>query len=312
MKIHSKIASAILLCLLALTTLGAAETTERHEVDKIVAIVNDEVITRSALDKEITSFTKSFKHDKQQLPPKHIIEEKLLERLVYKSIQLQIAHRANISASDEDVNKAITRIADANNITPEQLKFSLTREGIDFKEYKEDLKKQVIINKMQTQAIQNKIKISEEEIDKLLKTENETGGSATEYHIKHHLVEVSEKPTPEQWQAAKQIAMTYSTPETNNKSKSSKLDFEDYGWKKASELPILFTTQLAKMKKNEVSPPLRAPNGYHIIKLIASKNQGKQITRDEVSNILYRQKFEKELMEWLEKMKKGSYVKIML
>lgn len=312
MKIYSKIATAILLCLVTAPTLTLAETAERQEMDKIVAIVNQEVITRSALDQEIISFKKSFKANTQQLPPQNVIEEKLLERLVYKSIQLQIAMRANISATDEDVNNAIKRIADGNNMTTDQFKFSLSRNGINFNEYKEDLKKQVIINKIQNQAIQNKVKISEEEINQLLKAENEKSGSATEYHIKHHLVQVSDKPSPEQWQAAKEIAMAYSTSDKKNKSKLNKTEFEDYGWKKASDLPVLFTTALAKMKKNEISTPLRASNGYHIIQLIDAKNQSKLISKEEASNILYRQKFEKELMDWLEKMKKSSYVKIML
>ena len=314
MKIKTKLATAIVLSLgVIVSSASLANNPERIEIDKIVAVVNDKIITKTELEKEYQAFTKKMSQEKANLPPQSIVEQKILDRLIYKYIQLQIAERANLTVSDNEVDNAVKRMADANNLTFDQFKFVLSKEGIEYNDYKEDLKKQLIINKLQQQAIKNKVTVTNEEIQKLLSSENEKINANAQYHIEHLVVSVSDKPTPKEWQAAKQKVLNFTKAiKKGDKNKNNTLAFEDFGWKKASELPTLFVKQLEKMKTNEVSSPLRASNGFHVIKLLESKNDQQKMTENQASEILHRQRYEKEITEWLEKMKKSSHVKVMI
>ena len=300
MKIKTKLATAIVLSLgVIVSSASLANNPERIEIDKIVAVVNDKIITKTELEKEYQAFTKKMSQEKANLPPQSIVEQKILDRLIYKYIQLQIAERANLTVSDNEVDNAVKRMADANNLTFDQFKFVLSKEGIEYNDYKEDLKKQLIINKLQQQAIKNKVTVTNEEIQKLLSSENEKINANAQYHIEHLVVSVSDKPTPKEWQAAKQKVLNFTKAiKKGDKNKNNTLAFEDFGWKKASELPTLFVKQLEKMKTNEVSSPLRASNGFHVIKLLESKNDQQKMTENQASEILHRQRYEKEITEW--------------
>lgn len=316
MKIKTTLATAVILSLgVLIPTASFADKPARTEIDKIIAVVNDKIITQTELESEYQAFKKKMSHEKVTLPPRSVVEQKILDRLIYKNIQLQIAERANLTISNEEIDAAIKKMADANNLTLDQFKFALSKEGLEYNSYRENLKKQLVMNKLQQQAIKSKITVSDEEIEKLLKTENKKVNANAQYHIEHLVVPVSDKPTPKEWQAAKQKVLNFAKAIKDNKktaNKNNELTFEDFDWKKASELPTLFVSQLEKMKTNEISTPLRAANGFHLIKLLETKNDQKKMTKNQAGEILYQQKFEKEIMEWLEKMKKSSHVKVMI
>lgn len=295
------------------SAISHAEKPQREEIDKIVAVVNDSIITQTELEKEYEAFSKKMSQEKVALPPKSVVEQKILERLIYKHIQLQTAQRVNLTVSEKEVDDAVQRMADANNLTIDQFKFALSKEGIEYNAYKENIKNQLIVSKLQQQALRSKINITDEEIQKLLNEENKKAMANASYHIEHLVVPVSDKPTPKEWQEAKQKVLTFSKSLKNGeKNEKNDLAFEDFGWKKASELPSLFVKQLEQMKTNEISTPLRASNGFHLIKLLETKGDEKKMTKNEAGEILYREKFEKEILEWLEKMKKQSHIKVMI
>ncbi|MDE2584429.1 MAG: peptidylprolyl isomerase [Betaproteobacteria bacterium] len=275
----------LLLCLLLLTEGALAEVSrapsrEPVEADRIVAVVNDEVITLHELRTRLDSALSQLKRQGTPLPPPEVMERQMLERMVTEKIQVQFAKENGIRIEDAQLDLALNRIAANNNLTPEAFRQALEKDGIPFVKFREEIRQEMMIARLRDREVENKLLISEGEIDNYLAGAS-AGGAAEEYQVAHILVRAPEAASPEQLQKLRakaeqiverlnrgedfaQVAAVYSdAPDA--------LKGGDLGLRPLDRLPTIFADVVAKMKPGQVSTILKSPNGFHIVKLVAKK-----------------------------------------
>lgn len=285
-------AVALLLCL-AGAAVGAqtAKPAVRRvlEVDRIVAVVNDEVITRLDLDQQLHLAADALKRQGTPSPPRAVLEQQVLERMISQRTQLQFAKENGLRVDDAVLDKAIARIAQDNRMSVQGLRDALARDGVAFEKFREDIRGEIVVARLREREVDSRIVVTEAEIDAFLQTRQDTEGKSNEYNLGHVLVRVPEQASPEQIQSRRaraeealeklkrgadfgQIAATYSdAPEA--------LKGGILGWREASRLPALFVEAAKPLRVGQVSEVLRSPNGFHIIRLIDQRGAAPVIVR---------------------------------
>jgi peptidyl-prolyl cis-trans isomerase SurA len=291
-----RLLSLVLLWLLSLAL--PAHGAEPVEIEHIVAVVNDDIILASELDSWMHRVKQQLRERNTRLPSEAVLRKQVLERLIMTNLQLQFAKRAGIRVDDATLNRTMRKIASENGLTLGQFHDILQRDGVDFAEFREDIRDEITISRLRQQQVGNKIVVSEREIDNFLaKQPLDTG---IRYHLAHILIALPEAASPEQIQAAKQkaekIVATLSAGADFKETAVAESDAPDaleggdLGWRQANELPTLIGPLVPKMEVGEIMPPLRSPSGFHIIKLLDAEGRGPQhiVTQTSVRHILIR------------------------
>lgn len=281
-------------------TISFAENTiaaNQQTVDKVVAIINNDVITNSELERQTDKIKQQYKHANQSLPPLQDLRKQILNAMIIDSLQLQIANNNNIEATPEQVNNALDNIAKQNNVNIYDLKKLIERDGTSFDDFKEDLTKQLTIMNIQKAAVRQEMTISKQELEqakKLIKTQN----SKNKYRLSHILISVPSEPDSDKIKFAKKRAneLVDKLNQGSNFEKIAKvasdgqqaLNGGDLGWFNYAELPSVFTDIVPKLKKGQVYGPIQDESGFHIIKLADAKFDDKkyQETKYKVRHIL--------------------------
>ena len=271
---------------LALTALGVqgsvrAQTrelaTQGDLLDRVVAIVNDGVVLNSDLDAQVEIVSERLRQQKLELPPQNVLRQQVLERLVLQEIELQRANHAGVKVSDEMLNAALQDVAKRNGITLTQLPDALKQQGVDYAEYRDEIRKEMMLQMLRQRDVLQHISVTPREIDQFLDKQAKAPSERNEYNVSHILIAVGQESSPGQQEAAAKraqevydraksgedfakLAVAYSNSQTA-------LDGGALGWRKGSELPTFLADTIAKLKPGEVSEPLRTPTGYHIIRL---------------------------------------------
>ena len=266
--------------LLSLTILTCAHTLKAAEVvklDRIIAIVNQGVITEKELENRIHSVTNQLKKQGTELPPDNILRRQILERLITDSLQIQFAAQTGMKVDENQVNRAVERIADQNQMTMTEFAEALAKDGVNFNKFKADLKSEITIARLRERDVDNKITITETEIDNLLTTQASSGDSQEEYEIAHILIRTPEesasdvikkaKAKAESALAALQSGTQFSKVSASFSDAPNALEGGSLGWKAASQIPTLFLEALRPLSAGESTQILRSPNGFHILKL---------------------------------------------
>lgn len=248
-------------------------------VDRIVAVVNNEVITRRDLDERIGVVLRQLqKQQNPRIPPREVIERQVLERMIADKAQLQFARDIGLQVDDRTVDAAIGRIAENNKLTAGQFRAALEQDGISYSKFRQDIREEITLARVREKEVDSRIQVSESEIDNFLEDpQNKAGTAAIEYNISHILVRVADQPSPEQVSARLKRAQ-----EAHARAKGGQ-DFAelavlysdapeglkggDMGWRSHERLPELFARALAGIKPGEVTDILRSPAGFHILKL---------------------------------------------
>jgi peptidyl-prolyl cis-trans isomerase SurA len=247
-------------------------------LDRIVAIVNNEVITQRDLTERMTQVTIQLKQQRVPSPPIDVLERQVLERMVTDRAQLQFARETGIRVDDLTLDRTIQRIAEQNNMNLADFRRALERDGVSFDRFREDIRNEITLSRLREREVESKIQISESEVDNFLADQKEGGAAANvEYNISHILVRVPENASPEI------IAVRRQRAEVALKQIQGGTDFREVavsfsdapdslqggvlGWRPQDRLPEIFADALAKMKPGDVSPILRSPAGFHIVKL---------------------------------------------
>lgn len=264
------------------TSLAAAQAQD-VELDRVVAIVNNDVVTSSELNDRITQIKYQLALKHTQLPPEEVLRKQILDRLILDEIQLQMAKTAGIRVDDEQLNRVITNLASQNSMTLDQFRKALQNQGISFAKFREDIRKQVIIGQLRKNKVDNQVYVSEQEVDSQLRKLGSQAGLDKAYHLAQILIPVPETADPEQIDAAKQkaeevynqlnfgadfakIAISYSAGQRA-------LQGGDLGWIKQGQLPTIFADIVPTMKPGEITKPVRSASGFHILKLIDTRTQ---------------------------------------
>jgi len=289
---------AVVVSVLFLTThVHSIALSDGIEVDHIVAIVNDDLITRNELDKEIDKILARLSNAGQQVPPKSAVEKQVLDKLIEERLQVGKAISLGINVTPDMLATMIGNIAKNNSLTLSELRTALAAEGISFKSFQQQIEKQILLSRLKNQEIINKINVSDAEIDSLLKQDKQIGRKNTEYLIQHILIGLPEGASPAQIGAARDKAISiaeqlqqgadFASLALLHSNGRNALEGGSLGWLKNNQLPSLFTDVVAGMSKGDISPPLRSSSGYHIIKLTDMKgNKQEFVTQTKARHIL--------------------------
>lgn len=253
-------------------------------LDRIVAVVNDEVITQYDLEDQKKLVILQLQRQGTELPANDLLEKQLLERLINDRAQIQWAKDTGIKIDDGQVERAITRIAEDNKMTPVQFRDLLKQDGIPYPKFREDLRNEITLARVREREVDQKISVTESEIDNYLATQATQAGKQQEYRISHILVLLPEQASADQIQARRnraedalkalkegkdfaQVAAGYSDA-------SDALQGGNLGWRAHGRLPTVFADVVPTLKPGEVSGILKSPNGFHIVKLHEERATG--------------------------------------
>jgi peptidyl-prolyl cis-trans isomerase SurA len=252
-------------------------------VDRIVAVVNKEVITASELAEAVASAERHLRRRGTQLPARELLERQMLERLVLDKAQLQLARETGIRVDEVQLDRAVQRIAEQNRMTLAEFRTALERDGVPFAAYREDLREQIILSRLREREVSDRIQVSDGEIDLYL-AEAKSPAERVEFNLAHVLVRIPEQASPDRVDAARgraekamveargggdfgRIAASYSdAPDA--------LQGGVLGWRAQDRLPDLFVSALSKMKPGDISEVLRSPAGFHVVKLVERRGAG--------------------------------------
>lgn len=241
-----------------------------QEIDKVVAVVNELVITQSQIDERLLDVKKMTPPD-VRLPPDSELRKKILEDQIDLSLQLQVAKSAKIDVTDKQVEEAIANIAKTNQLTVAQLKEKLQEQGMSYDKYFKEIHDQYVIHKLQQQELVPMIQVTKQEVhDYLVKHPNPPQVMASRYHVMDYLISIPEQSPAAVVKQTEFFAQNVTSLLKGNKAIPSDMNVQvnDLGWRAPQELPLLFQPVVIKMNLNEVSSPVRADNGYHVLKLI--------------------------------------------
>ncbi|MEW6353922.1 MAG: peptidylprolyl isomerase [Pseudomonadota bacterium] len=269
-------------------------------LDRILVVVNNDVITQSDLEQQLLTVKQQLQQQNAEAPPDDALRKQVLERLIMRQLQLQRAEETGIRVDDDTLNRTIETIAKQNNLSLAQFREVLARDGFDFANFREDIRKEIIIGRLRQRQIGNQITVTDQEVDNYLATQQSQGTSAgDEYRVAQILIALPEAATPEQIQAAKQKAQQIleqlrsgaDFKQTAVAVSQDQLALEggDLGWRSAGQLPSLFADLAPKMQVGEISELIRSPSGFHIIKLIDKRGETEHVVKQTmVRHILIR------------------------
>lgn len=285
-KILPVLAVSAALCAVApaLRAQPARAAAEPLTADRIVAVVNDEVITLIELRQRLDLALNQLRRQGTSLPPRDVLERQMLERMVTEKIQLQNAREIGLRIDDAQLEGALQRIAANNKMNLSEFRQALAKDGIEYASFREDIRDEMLIARLREREVQSKIAVSESEIDNYLNEEAKQAGGNEEYEVAHILLRAPESASPDQLQRlrakADQILERLRQGEDFAKLAAAYSDAPDglqggnLGMRPLERLPSIFAEEVGKLKAGELAPILRSANGFHIVKLVAKRGGG--------------------------------------
>ena len=257
---------------------------EINQIDRIVAVVDQGVITEQELNDRIKTVKAQLEKQGTQLPPDEVLQKQILERLISDSLQLQFAAQTGLKVDNTQLDKTIERIAEQNKLLVEEFRLALAKDGVNFQKFREDIRTEVILARLREREVDSRTNVTDAEIDNFLTTQAASGGDQGEYEISHILIRTPEDSSPETLQKLKakaedaikklQSGVSFAEVSASTSDAPNALEGGLLGWKSAAQIPALFADTLKAMQVGEVSAPLRSPNGFHILKLTNKRGGG--------------------------------------
>ena len=264
---------------------------------KIAAVVEDDVILEQELDKEVALIAQRIQASNTQMPPEYILRKQVLEKMIVDKLQRQLAEKAGISITEEMLNNSAADIAQKNNMSLQQFREELQRQGLDYKSFLDNMRNEIIINQLRGREIGGRIKVTDREIDHYLETQGQASNDAIQYHLGHILIAVKEAASSTEIQQAQSKAdklvnnlragQDFTQAAISESEDDNALKGGDLGWRTINDIPTLFTDKVKTMLANQVADPIRSPSGFHIIKMLDIKGLNDHIiTQTKVRHIL--------------------------
>ena len=246
------------------------------KMDRIVAVVDQAVITEKELADRIKSVSAQLEKQGTELPPPAILEKQILERMISDKLQLQYAAQTGLRVDDNQLDKTIERIAGQNKMDIPTFKKALLEDGIQFRKFREDIRNEITLARLREREIDNRINITESEIDSFLANQAATS-AADEFEISHILVRATEDASPDDLKklrakaedalAQLKAGKDFAKISASYSDAPNALEGGSLGWKAGTQIPSLFLDALKPLKAGETTAILRSPNGFHILKL---------------------------------------------
>ena len=253
-------------------------------VDRIVAVINSEVITSRELAERVKSVTQQLRQQGTQLPPGDVVQKQVLERMIIDRLQIQLAKETALRVDDLQLDRTVSRVAENNKMSLTEFRNALERDGIQFDKFRDEIRNEILLSRLREREVDSRIVVTDNEIDYFLSQQGPPQASASEYNVAHILLQLPEQASPEQVDKQRtrteevlaqlregadfaKLAVSYSdAPDA--------LQGGAMGWRARDRLPELFAQALNGMKPGEVSGIMRSPAGFHVIKLIERRGGG--------------------------------------
>jgi peptidyl-prolyl cis-trans isomerase SurA len=245
-------------------------------LDRIAAIVNDGLVLKTEMDSQIDAVTKRLEEQKVALPSQNVLKQQVLERLILQEIQMQRAKKIGLNISDEQLNGTLQDVAARNKIPFDQLPITLAAQGIDYKLYRESLRRELTLNTLRDRDVIARIIVTPREIDQFLARQDNAAAN-DEFNVSHILLSLPSAATPQQLDEISRKATDLADRASKgedfgqlaiaNSNGQTALDGGSLGWRKGNQLPQFILDLVTKMKPGDVSTPVRTPSGFHIVKL---------------------------------------------
>jgi len=274
------------------------DSTAAELLDRIVAIVDEDVITQVELESRIGDFMHQLRKPVTTEQDRQALQKQVLEKMVRDKIQLQMAERLGIKIDDVSLNRTLERLAQSNNISLQQLRRTLDSEGIKFERFREQTRNELIMKQLQQRMVANKVTVSDQEIDQLIADNRKQSEAATRYKLRHILINTPGTASPEQVQQAKtrvdaiyQRAMSgedFADLAVQESAGRNALNGGELGWRASNELPESFVAALRKIDKGEVTTPIRSASGFHLLYIVDSSRQDSTVIQTLARHILVR------------------------
>ena len=280
--------------LLAMLTAGIAVAQQPahpgsiQTIDRIVAVVNENVVTRRELDEVLRTSLKQLQKQGVQPPEPAVLEKQLLERIIVNRVQLQLAKETGLTVSDTELDQTLRRIAQENKLSLQEFYSALEQDGISFNKFRDEIRDEIILVRLKEREVNNRINVTEGEVDNFLHAQENSSDNNYEYRLAHILIQLPEKADALKSQAMRQRAEA-ALGQLQNGAEFGKVaaEFSDAAdamaggvleWRPAAQLTKKFAEILTSMKPGEVTSIIQSPNGFHILKLLDRRNQKDTIT----------------------------------
>jgi len=291
-NVKIKLSDCVRPLLLGALFLGTAAQAEVQPLNRVVAIVDNDVVMQSQLDTRLREVQQTIGQRGAALPPEHVLSQQVLERLIIENIQLQIADRSGIRITDEELNQALGTIAQRNGMSLEQFRAALAKDGLSYTDARDQVRREMLISRVRQRRVAERIQVTDQEVQNFLASDMGKIQLSEEFRLANILIPVPEGASPKEIQAADsqarelyqqlqqgadfaQLAIARSASETA-------LEGGEMGWRKAGQLPPPFNTMLGALQVGQVTEPMRTPGGFIMIKLLEKRGGNSQV-RDEVN-----------------------------
>jgi peptidyl-prolyl cis-trans isomerase SurA len=252
-------------------------------IDKVVAVVNDDVITRHELDDRVRTVISQLQKQGTPLPEQSVLEKQILERMIADMLQAQYAKESGVRVDDTQLDVAMTRIAQQNKFaTLAEFLARLEAEGVNIKKFREEIRAEIVSTRLREREVESKLVISDTEVDNYLANKSKMGLANEEYHLAHILVVVPEQASADKIRAARERAdhalaqlaggADFAQVAAGTSDAKDALKGGDLGWRPTDRIPPLFMDELKTLKPGQNTAVLRSPSGFHILKLVEKRS----------------------------------------
>jgi len=266
---------------------AAGGNRQRQPLNRIVAIVNDDIILSSQLEEAITAVVKQLQEKDTPVPEQSVLVKQVLERLVMETLQLDLAETNGITIDDGTLNEEARQLAAQSDLSLTEFREVLESQGFSYADFREKLRKELLIQQVRRQMVSSRITVNDQEVDNMLATLKSSGQGDVEYHLAHILVAIPEGADEETAAAAEQRARDIHTRLHNGASftdiaiaesdAQTALEGGDIGWRSLGQMPTLFLEPVKAMQVGDISDLIKSPGGYHIIKLLEKRGDERHI-----------------------------------
>ena len=272
-----------------LVLLFAADSFAEQTLNRIVASVNNDVVLESELRNRSDMVIEQLQAQQAELPPRSALEKQVLDRLILENLQLQLAERNGIRIDDEKLNENMRKMAKQNNMSLSEFRTALEQDGYDYVAFREQFRNQITINQVRGQMVENRVEVTQQEVDHLLATAASYDDQDREYQLAHILISTPEAASPEQIQEARKrtddilarlrAGADFEQMAIAESDGRQALSGGDLGWRKTGQLPSFFSDVVGQLQVGQISDPIRSPSGFHIVKIVDIRGDQRHVIR---------------------------------
>lgn len=250
---------------------------QAQQLDRIVAVVNDDIIMKSELDLRTQLITEQIQAQGVQVPASEILRQQVLDRLVLDSLQMQVAEIQGLRISDRQLNETLEAIAAQNGLTLLEFREALIAEGQDYAQAREQIRRELLVSQVQQSNVNRRIQVSEQEIRNFLSSDAAQQQRQAEFQLSNILIALPSQASPDMIQAAERKAQQiydtliagaeFADTAVSVSNAPNALSGGDLGWRNQSELPETLAAAIANLQPGDISRPIRTPGGFHILQV---------------------------------------------